>query len=449
MLRPALAEVADEMIEAVRDRPGLRPPARGPVRRRAAGRGPGGAAALPRRDRGGRARSRARTSTWRSAAARCAPAAASSRCSAPTGSGARVAWRRFAAAGVAAGLEPQTLYLLAESIFAYIDVLSAESAEGHALEQSAAAGEAELRRRRLVRLLVREPPVDAGAVEAAASEAGWPLPRTLAALAIGGEQRERGRRAAAGRTRSPRRSGSSPARSCPTPTGRAGAARSSGRSREAGAVAGLGTTVGWPEAALSFARARGALALAAGTPVLVVARERAGELLLRSDPRLAAGAGRRPAGAAGRAARRARGAPDRDVARVAGRAGPPGPVARRLGVHPQTARYRAGAAARAVRDALDDPDQRFWLELALQGRGPTGGSGSRREGPDFGLRRRLGCERDLRTERPGGQLVVPRRTRPGSGNGRSCGGGTRSSRGHPSTGTSPSSISNQDICVIL
>src|SRR5947199_115397 len=62
--------------------------------------------------------------------------------------GARVAWRRFAAVGVKAGLEPATLYLLAESLFAYIDVLSAESAAGHALEQSAAASETELRRRR-------------------------------------------------------------------------------------------------------------------------------------------------------------------------------------------------------------------------------------------------------------------------------------------------------------
>ncbi|HET9103951.1 MAG TPA: hypothetical protein VFN55_11415, partial [Solirubrobacteraceae bacterium] len=69
--------------------------------------------------------------------------------------GARVAWRRFAAVGVQAGLEPEVMYLLAESIFAYIDVLSSESAAGYALEQSAAASEAELRRRRLVRLLVR------------------------------------------------------------------------------------------------------------------------------------------------------------------------------------------------------------------------------------------------------------------------------------------------------
>src|SRR5918997_6419560 len=56
--------------------------------------------------------------------------------------GARVAWRRFAAAGAAAGLPPETLYRLAEAIFAYIDELSAESVEGYAQEQSAAAGEA-------------------------------------------------------------------------------------------------------------------------------------------------------------------------------------------------------------------------------------------------------------------------------------------------------------------
>src|SRR6201990_373184 len=92
--------------------------------------------------------------------------------------GARVAWRRFAALGVEAGLAPDTLYLLAESIFAYIDVLSAESAEGYALEQTAIAGKTELARQRLVRLLVREPAADPDLVQAAAHDAGWQLPRT-------------------------------------------------------------------------------------------------------------------------------------------------------------------------------------------------------------------------------------------------------------------------------
>src|SRR5215210_2131283 len=55
--------------------------------------------------------------------------------------GARLAWRRFVEAGVAAGLPAEVIYSLGEAIFAYIDELSAESAEGYAEEQSAAAGE--------------------------------------------------------------------------------------------------------------------------------------------------------------------------------------------------------------------------------------------------------------------------------------------------------------------
>ncbi|MGC9221457.1 MAG: hypothetical protein ACP5H2_08925, partial [Solirubrobacteraceae bacterium] len=98
--------------------------------------------------------------------------------------GARVMWRRIAAAGERQQLKPQTLYLLAESIFAYIDVLSAESAEGYAFEQTQMAGETEMARRRLVRLLVREPQADPEMVRASARDAQWELPRTLAALAF-------------------------------------------------------------------------------------------------------------------------------------------------------------------------------------------------------------------------------------------------------------------------
>ncbi len=199
--------------------------------------------------------------------------------------GARVAWRRFAHAGVEAGLEPDTLYLLAESIFAYIDVLSAESAEGHALEQSAAAGEAELRRRRLVRLLIRDPPVDAATVATAASDAGWSLPRTVAAVAIAGE----GRDAAASRLPPDAIADSIGEVTCallPDPEGPGRHAELERAVTEAGAVAGLGTTVEWPEVAISFARARGALELCDGPPSLVVARQRAGELLLNGDRRL-------------------------------------------------------------------------------------------------------------------------------------------------------------------
>jgi DNA-binding PucR family transcriptional regulator len=43
-----------------------------------------------------------------------------------------------------------------------------------------------------------------------------------------------------------------------------------------------------------------------------------------------------------------------------------GQVARRLEVHPQTARYRIARLRDLFGDALDDPDERFWLALALR-----------------------------------------------------------------------------------
>jgi len=279
--------------------------------------------------------------------------------------GARVAWRRFAAAGVQAGLEPETLYLLAESIFAYIDVLSSESAEGYALEQSAAAGEAELRRGRLVRTLVREPPADPGAIELAASEAGWTLPRTLAVVAIGGERRN----AAASRLPPDAIHETIGELACavvPDPDGPRRHAAIERAVREAGVAAGLGTTVEWTDAAVSFARARAALELAGGAPALMVARELAGELLLRSDPRLAAELAsdrlaplaELPAGSRRRLTETLR-AWLAEQGRI-------GAVAERLGVHPQTARYRLARLRELFGDALEDPDARFGLELALR-----------------------------------------------------------------------------------
>src|SRR5215218_10364724 len=98
--------------------------------------------------------------------------------------GARLAWRRFVDAGVAGALSPSAIYALGEAIFAYIDELSAESAEGFAEEQTAAAGESERRRRRLVRLLAQEPPATQEAIRTAAAAAGWTLPRGGVAMLV-------------------------------------------------------------------------------------------------------------------------------------------------------------------------------------------------------------------------------------------------------------------------
>ena len=281
--------------------------------------------------------------------------------------GARVAWRRFAAAGVEAGLEPATLYQLAESVFAYIDVLSAESAEGHALEQSAAASEAELRRRRLVRLLVRDPPAELAAVESAAAEAGWLLPRMLAVVAIAGEYRS----AAASRLPAGTIHEVIGELSCavigdPDGPGRRQAVTQA--IEDAGARAGLGTSVDWTQARISFARARGALALAGEAPGLVIARDRAGELLLRHDPLLAAELAADRLAPLDELSPGSRRRLTETLSVWLAEQGRLGQVAQRLGIHPQTARYRIAKLRELFGRALDDPDARFWLELALRTR---------------------------------------------------------------------------------
>jgi hypothetical protein len=281
--------------------------------------------------------------------------------------GARVAWRRFAAIGVRAGLDPDTLYLLAEGIFAYIDVLSTESAEGHAAEQSAMAGEAQMRRRRLVRMLVREPPADPDAVRLAAASGEWSLPRRLAVVAIDGDERD------LAASRLPvgtiaESIGELTYAIVPDPDAPGRRAEIERAVADAGVRAGLGTTVAWGRAAVSFTRAQAALALAgpARGPGVVAAQENTGRLLLAADPALAADL---VAEQLAPLAELSPGARARSLATLhawLAEQGRLGQVATRLDIHPQTARYRLARLRERFGDALDDPERRFWLELALR-----------------------------------------------------------------------------------
>jgi len=97
--------------------------------------------------------------------------------------GARIAWRRIAAASLEAGLDGKTLSLLAESIFVYIDELSADSTEGYAEAQFKQQGARLRRERELVTLMLREPSPNPEELQAAARMAAWQIPKSLAAVA--------------------------------------------------------------------------------------------------------------------------------------------------------------------------------------------------------------------------------------------------------------------------
>ena len=325
--------------------------------------------------------------------------------------GARLAWRRFVEAGVEGGLAPDAIYALGEAIFAYIDELSAESAEGYAEEQTAAAGESERRRRRLVRLLAQDPPAAQEAIRTAAAAAPWTLPRGgLAALvpATAGDGAPGEALLDSIAARLARRLGEGAIGAeafgaaivfVPDPD-----APRRRRRLEAAiddqAVA-LGPTVEWPEASASAHRAIATQRLAAagrlaglaprgdeGRPSgsagsrddggarppgsagrgggLLIADDHLAELLLTADPRVAADLAASRLAPLAELADGPRARLTETLAAWLDRPGQVQAVAAALGVHPQTVRYRVRQLRDLFGDRLEDPDARFELALALR-----------------------------------------------------------------------------------
>ena len=328
--------------------------------------------------------------------------------------GARLAWRRFVEAGSAGGLAPDVLYSVGEAMFAYIDEISAESADGYAEEQSAAAGESQRRRRRLVRLLAQDPPPGQEAIRTAAQAAGWPLPRKLAVLVVadtgagatapaagaagvepvgeadvtasGGAVATRGEPVAgeeiveAIATRLARRLGS----------GAVGGAAGGlgcvfvpdpdapGRRRQIVAeldhedgpdIVGVGRTVAWHDAIASLRRAAAAFRLAAAGRIpggLVIADEHLVTLLLANDPPLAADLVASRLAPLDALADGPRERLTETLRAWLDRPGQVQAVAAELDVHPQTVRYRLRQLRELFGTRLEDPDARFELSLALR-----------------------------------------------------------------------------------
>jgi hypothetical protein len=279
--------------------------------------------------------------------------------------GSRCAWRRLAVAGLHAGLEAPVLCSLADSIFAYIDELAADSVDGFAEAQRQAAGERDRRRGQLLEMLLAEP-LDLDAARKVAREAQWPLPRTLAPLACQAADLEAITRrlphdalvgtieehgcvlipdaAAPGREQliaaATARRLSSLGPDCPP----AGAASSWRRARSALEAMQVGALPA------GFCRADEHLAAIA----MFEAREPLGEL---ARLRLAPLGGLTPSSR------------DRMTATLRvflDRRGNAPAMAHELGLHPQTVRYRMRRLRELFGEALEDPDARFELQTAVR-----------------------------------------------------------------------------------
>src|SRR3954464_622955 len=204
--------------------------------------------------------------------------------------GARVAWRRSSATGRAAGFDSETLALLAEAFFAYIDELSARSAQGFAEEQLAVAGEAARRRRVLLALLVQTPPVEPAAIRTAAAEAGWEPPSKLAALVWRDDSEQPvARRLPLGSLAAPLEEGLVCAL---VPDADAPRRRTEIEGALSRRRAALGPTVSWHDAWLSAQRARSVHSLLTeglgGDEQVVEAERHLADLIVRGDAELLA-----------------------------------------------------------------------------------------------------------------------------------------------------------------
>ena len=279
--------------------------------------------------------------------------------------GARVAWRRLSAVGLEAGLSTAELCSLADAIFAYIDELSADSVEGFAQAQEVAAGERERRRRRVLAGLLADQ-FEVEAVRAAAAEAAWELPASVALLACEPPDLDPITR----RLPMDALAAGVDELGCVVVGDPDGPGRRAELERAcAGRTAALGSTQSLERARMSWARARSALAaIRAGVlpaSLCIVdenlsaiaffeAREPLRELSARC---LAPLDGLTPA---------ARERLTETLKAYLDQRGSAPAMAEELHVHPQTVRYRLKKLRELFGAALDDPDARFELDTALR-----------------------------------------------------------------------------------
>jgi hypothetical protein len=297
---------------------------------------------------------------------------------------AQTMWRRLTEIAVAEGAEPGDIYVLAETGFGCVDELSSQAAAGFADEQSHRSGASHLRRSELLRLLLADPVPGIDVLYTAARAAGVELAATVAFFVGPADDHDAFTRTARGHVLlGPREGEFVGALFDPDAPGRRRQLASA--AQRAGARLALGLSVPLVDARRSLDQAHRLLSLMRDglierTP-LAQAAEHDVELLLNGSPDLGeAIVRRRLAPLDSIAGEVTRGNLTLTLSEWLAHPGQRKTIAHNLGVHPQTVRYRVTRLRELFGTALDDPDERFELQLALRLSGRASRARSNRGG---------------------------------------------------------------------
>jgi hypothetical protein len=281
--------------------------------------------------------------------------------------GIRAAWRGAADLALRAGVSAPIAIALAEAIFVYGDELATDVVEGYLRMQSDEAGERERRRRRLATLLLDPAGADPEALQRAGELSRWPVPRTLAVLALAADSpitvtRRLGVDALAGADAG----GSWLVLADPDGPGRRAAVDRALENEPAA----LGPAVAPADAhrSLRWARLTLQLAQAGALPNrgLMRVEDHLATVLLLQDPEMARALAEDRLRALGELPRVERQRLAETLAAWLAHQRHTPRIAQELHVHPQTVRYRIAKLRELLGDSLDTPDGRFELELALR-----------------------------------------------------------------------------------
>jgi hypothetical protein len=283
--------------------------------------------------------------------------------------GARVFWRHVCVIGRRMNVPTDVLFAIADASFAWVDEISTVAIEGYTEAQAHATGALERRRRQLLKLVLSDQPVPRQTIVDLAATTDWTVPDhvTVVALEYRDDQHQRPAISLGRQVLVDLESGS-PCLVLPDPDEQLG-----GLADElCGQRAAVGPVVPLAQARRSLDCARRTVLLVQREVLPQVSitwcRDHLATLALLSDEFLIAQLIERAmAPFAGLTVKQRERSASTLLAWLETRGGV-NEIAARLGIHPQTVRYRMHQIEELLGDRLSDPSELFTMEIALRGR---------------------------------------------------------------------------------